>query len=321
MEVSALKDAAWRDFWSGGGNAAEALGGVHASTIASDWRHFFASFGEAAPRRIVDVAAGAGAALNAAARQFGARSGADFIALDIAEDAARRAARDISGAAGIVCDSAALPFGDRSVDLVISQFGIEYSGVIAFDEAARIVRPGGAFRSISHLAGGGIETECAQNAQLLARFEGSGVYAAARVALEDAFRRRREGFAADPASDIEGAFASAARRAIDIVGAASQSAAKSALTKFLSDLSALAGRRLAYDERDALGWLDGMGSSLAAYRERMQSMCAAAIDDARLAAIEARFRARGFKSFTAAKRAFIEGAAPAALVIEARRGD
>ncbi|WP_188310289.1 class I SAM-dependent methyltransferase [Arenimonas fontis] len=47
-------------------------------------------------------------------------------------------------------DAAALPFPDACLDLCMSQFGIEYAGLQAWREAARVLRSGGELAAVLH---------------------------------------------------------------------------------------------------------------------------------------------------------------------------
>ena len=81
--------------------------------------------------RLLDVACGRGAILALARAQgFTDVTGVDLVAIDGADPA-------ISG--GV--DAAHLPFSDQSFDIVTSQFGIEYAGLLTAGlEAARVAR-------------------------------------------------------------------------------------------------------------------------------------------------------------------------------------
>lgn len=123
----ALQD--WQRFWQDAGRdgCTDMLPPAVASGIARGWQALLA---EAAPsQRLLDVACGRGAIL-ALARAQGLRDvcGADLVVIPDADPA-------IIG--GI--DAARLPFADASFDIVTSQFGIEYAGLLpAGREAARV---------------------------------------------------------------------------------------------------------------------------------------------------------------------------------------
>lgn len=314
-----MNESAWRDYWSGEGNASEALGGAHAAALAASWRSFFQSVELKSGATVVDIAAGAGAALAAAAQGLAAPRDARLIALDISGEAVKQATGAIAGARGVVTESAALPFANQSVDFVVSQFGIEYSGLPAFTEAARILKATGSLRVVCHLAGGPIETECARNKALIDAVAATGVHDAARSALKYAYAIRSQGDRPAAIGADEARFTEAARSAIDVVAAAPPGAARDTLQRFLHDLGRVSARRFAYREEDAVDWLNGMEASLSAYRQRMRSMCEAALGEKEVTSIGEIFAGARFVDFTARQISLGNEKSKAAWLIEAHR--
>lgn len=121
----------WQHFWQEAGidGCTATLPPAVAASIAGGWQALLSC---APPRlRLLDVACGRGAILaRARARGFTELCGVDLVAIDGADPA-------ITG--GV--DAAHLPFADQSFDIVTSQFGIEYAGLLAAGlEAARVAR-------------------------------------------------------------------------------------------------------------------------------------------------------------------------------------
>lgn len=319
------ENEAWRDYWDGAaGGGGDAIGGAHASRLAAQWRAFFSGALAAAPPRalVADIASGAGAALAAAgAIAHGLAPGrVRLAAFDISQSALSAAVRRVGDAIGAVADAAQLPLADRSLDIAVSQFGVEYAGQAAFAEIARCLAPHGVFSALSHYSGGAIDAECACNAELLDAIAAMGLFSAAQAALKESYRRRQLGRRdlADPAAEKK--LKRVQQRAAEAVAAAPPSAAKRMFARLLNDLGMLSARRLAYADGDALGWLSGMEASIGAYRGRMRSMRAAALDDRALSVIGEIFRNAGFEDFSAAPLALVAGASPAAWVVTARAG-
>jgi SAM-dependent methyltransferase len=96
--------------------------------------------GEAAGRRVLDIACGTGVAAQAAADAGAHVTGVDFSAAMLAM--ARSLHPDIAFQAG---DAEQLPFADRSFDAVISNFGVHHveHPERAIAEARRVLAPGG----------------------------------------------------------------------------------------------------------------------------------------------------------------------------------
>lgn len=312
MGVDVSDAAAWRDYWAGDSDNSQALGGREAQRLHADWRAFFS---EMLPSNgaVIEIASGTGSVLRTVADLTPNRQ---LLALDISFDAVALAQRSLAEVRGVVCSADAAPLASGCAAVIVSQFGLEYAGRAAFSEAARLMAPGGHFRAVAHLAGGAIEDECAANARLLEKVERSGVYAAAHRALEATFALRGKGHERATGADLEKAFGASIQIAMRDVADAPDIPARASLQRFLQDLGRLSQRRLAFDERDALGWIDGMRGSLSAYRLRMTSMSAAALSDADARDIAGIFAAAGFDNFSAAPLAFRNDRA-AAWVISA----
>lgn len=314
-----MEEKAWAEFWAGGGKGEEAIGPAHRAALADRWREFFLSMPQSGATEVIaDIAAGSGAALKNAQAALG-KTKSSLIALDTSPSAAAAAATSIPGAIGVVANAASLPFADRTVSIVISQFGLEYAGAEAFREAARVLAAGGHFCSIAHYRDGAIDRECAENERLLREYFSIRVAKAARTALEKTFKRRRR-FAAQLWDDkAEGRFKSEGEAAIRLVDAAPPSSAKRTLQRYLDDMFKLSARRLAYDEPDAMAWIEGMEESLASYLRRMQSMRAAALDAAAIQDIASIFARLDVEGFDASPIILVQGQLPAAWKILARR--
>lgn len=98
-----------------------------------------------APERVVDLGSGTG---YLGTRLIKLYPKADLVALDIAEGMLRfaRSRYGESGAGRLVCgDAEAMPFRDRSVDLVFSNLAIQWCSGLgsAFREIGRVLKPGG----------------------------------------------------------------------------------------------------------------------------------------------------------------------------------
>jgi len=314
-----MSDDAWRDFWTGESQAAGAVGGAHAARIDDEWRRRLAAIDVGPDAVIVDIASGSGVALANAFAVFAVHGPGDrlFMALDISEHALQSARRRVPGAHAVACHGDSLPLADGAASLVLSQFGIEYAGFDAFAEAARVLAPAGNFCSLSHFRGGAIEAECAENSRLLGAMFETRIFEAAEKALAAAFWRRARNLSPAVGAVEEKSLARAIKASADLIRAAPQSAARRTLERFLSDLDRLSARRLAYHDRDALGWVAGMKASLTAYSDRMISMRNAALGEPDIRRIADIFEAAG-RRFEAAPLSLVDGAPSAAWVISVR---
>lgn len=315
-----MSDEAWRDFWSGDNESSGAIGGALAVRIDAEWRARLAGCEVPSKAVIVDIASGSGAALSNAVAAISRRSAGTcrFLALDISENALRSALRRVPDAHAAACRGDALPLATDGADIVVSQFGIEYAGVDAFAEAARILAPEGTFCSISHFKGGAIDAECAENSRLLNAVFQTKLFERAEKALAASFNRRARNLSPAVGAIEEKLFAKAMKASANEIAAAPQSAARRSLERFVSDLDRLSVRRLAYRDADALGWISGMKLSLSAYRDRMASMQNAALGDQEIRRVAAIFEGAGNRRFEASPLALVDGAPPAAWIITAK---
>ena len=270
----------WDVYWSGrardgaAGPAQPALTGDAPGDLFDErWRAFFDAELAARPNpKVADLACGAGVVLDRAGQALDAAAsgGALLCGVDYAYHAAsalrRRPARGgalLCGVQGRVDQS---PFADGAFDIVASQFGLEYAGLDAFAEAARLLAPGGAAQHIIHYKDGGIDRECSGNAGILRALLESGLFEKARAVFGG--------------GDVDAALraASEAGGRLKPLLQGEPSAAKNLLERLLVDIARLLSRRRAYDPRDARVWLDAMGEEVRQYCARMTAMTQAALD-------------------------------------------
>lgn len=97
-----------------------------------------------AGERVLDVAAGNGNATLAAARRFADVTSTDYVE-ELLDKASARASADNLDITFKVADAEALPFDDRSFDVVLSTFGVMFTPDHrkTADEMLRVVRSGG----------------------------------------------------------------------------------------------------------------------------------------------------------------------------------
>lgn len=272
---------AWGEFWRlTGESAAYAAGGAQEGALRRFWRESLV--GHLARGRVLDVACGNGAVSGVVSDLCG-EAGLSLPPLVGADGAAAAAlayrARFAEGCA-VVADSRHLPFPDGAFTLVASQFGLEYAGIAAVGEAARLVGPGGRLAAVLHLRGGAIHRECEANLGAIRRVQASGALASAR----EVFRR---GAAVARGHGSRGEFRRADERlavALAEVGAivreAGAGVAGGAVLRLHEDLVHLRGRLATHDPGEVARWADAMEAEVEAYGARMAAMLAVALDEA-----------------------------------------
>jgi SAM-dependent methyltransferase len=156
----------WQLFWQDAGidGCTATLPPAVAANIGVGWQALLSSV--PLSLRLLDVACGRGAVLaRARALGFGDVCGVDLAAISGADPAIR---------GGI--DAAQLPFADGSFDIVASQFGIEYAGLVAAGrEAARVARR--QLWLLLHAAEGPIAAQAREQLAQLAWLRDAGLFA------------------------------------------------------------------------------------------------------------------------------------------------
>ncbi|MEM7768640.1 MAG: class I SAM-dependent methyltransferase [Pseudomonadota bacterium] len=264
--------ADWSNYWRGRGedDPGEVFAGVGIETseeLAAVWRGVFAGFGGGV---ILDLACGAGSAL----KHADASGGGLHIGADISEHAVLAAQKAVPAIAGLVASADRLPLRDASIDQVVSQFGFEYANrPAASAEIARILKLGGRFTAVTHMAGGAIAAECEDHLATLDQIRDSGSIPAAKAFFSALYRLEAD---QSPANQ-------AATQAAATAFQGAQSAMLPAIQKggiaghLQQGARQLYERRRSYAEADIAGWLHGMEGEIAAYRGRMTGMLGAAI--------------------------------------------
>lgn len=255
----------WSAYWQHDGAGGEVFVGPEGqinAEIAALWRSVFAGVGAGA--RVIDIACGAGSIF----ANLSEPDNYELVAADLSIDALELLRTRARGAYAVVASASALPFRQNSFDLVVSQFGVEYAGPEAFEQALRLLKPGGRVVTLSHIQHGFIDRKNAALQAGVRKAEEVGFIALAvrltraafsGVGIEDAVRQFQPGekemaaFVAEHPGGLHGHLYSGFRQLFE--------------------------RRARYDEDDILGWLDGMASELDLNRLRLEEMRKAALDD------------------------------------------
>jgi len=272
---------AWGEFWRVTGEpAAHAAGGAQEGALRRFWRE---SLGDRlGPGRFLDLACGNGA-VSGAVSDLCRESGLappPLVGADGAASAALAYRARFAGGCAVVADSRRLPFPDGAFGLVASQFGIEYAGIEAVGEAARLLGPGGRLAAILHLRGGAIHRECEASLAAIRRVQASRALAAAREVFRRAAAVARGHGSRGEFRRADERLAGALAEVGAIVREAGAGVAGGAVLRLHEDLAHLRGRLAAHDPGEVSRWADAMEGEVEAYRARMAAMLAVALDEA-----------------------------------------
>jgi ubiquinone/menaquinone biosynthesis C-methylase UbiE len=266
----------WDVYWRGThDNAAHREGGPQESVLAAFWEGFFGKHRRAlAAGRMLDLACGNGAVTGYARRVMPDSRG---YCADYSSSALLELIKRYPGSRCVVTDARHVPFPERSFDLVVSQFGVEYAGPDALLEAARLVAPGGSLGVVLHLHGGGIYRECATNLEAVEAIQRSEIMPLAKTAFSAGFALNAGRGSGSEFKAAEQAFAPAVRRLEELLRQWGNEVADGLPQQLYRDIAHMYRRMSAYEPEDVMNWVDGMVVELAAYAGRMSSMLEAAL--------------------------------------------
>jgi ubiquinone/menaquinone biosynthesis C-methylase UbiE len=285
---------AWDDHWRKSPDESSFTGNADTHPVlVSTWRNLFSLYGErASDIHFIDIATGGGIVVRCANDVFG-NNLPSTSALDISDHAIDRLTERFPGVEGVVADAAAIPLDSCSFDLVTSQFGIEYAGISAVYEAARLVSDGGHLALILHCRPGGIYAECSSSLKAIDRLRQSKFIPLAT----DMFKAGFATFKGEDSHRYKRAthkFRAAYRVTDQLVSKYGAGVASGMIARLGNDTEQIRQRLPNYDLNDVLTWLGQFNEELLAYRGRMKSMTKAAIDQPRLEGIAAKLSASGF---------------------------
>jgi SAM-dependent methyltransferase len=243
--------------------------------------------------RILDLACGGGFVSQRLTTALGAQGQRwEFLALDLAEPALRQLcrARPADVLAGVVADAAKPPFAERSIDIVVSQFGLEYAGTAALVGAGALVAPGGELTLLVHHRGGSIASSCRNNHELVDAALDSGLLPG-MVQLFSLLAT--PGVSPGAVRGFGDSLREPARAFESVLQAGPTCAAMPWLRRVYQDVAQLYERAAAYAPSEALQWLQAMEAQLRAYRERMVGMVTAALSAEQVQAVQRGWRAQG----------------------------
>lgn len=268
----------WDTYWAGtGATGAFSSGGVNHPAIAAFWNALFAEYdGRKTAYSLLDIATGNGALVERAL-SGPAGSALDVTCVDISEAAIDNVVRRFPQVTGIVADAREIPLDDARFDLVTSQFGVEYAGVTAIHEAARLVTHGGRIAMLLHTDGGSIYRECSDSLAAIQALKEARFVPLAQSFFEAGFNAVRGGDRAK--YDDAGRRLSPAVQATErILTKFGEGVAGGTVAKLYDDVGRIHERIQHFDPVEVLQWISAMEAELDAYHARMSSMMSAAID-------------------------------------------
>lgn len=287
----------WDEYWRRTREAAAHRGGgPQDEVLARFWASFFDdALARSETARLLDLGCGNGAvarfALQAVSRA--GRPAPLVLGVDSSLSALNDLRKRFPSVAVVAADAKRIPFPDACFDVISSQFGLEYAGMDAFSEAARLVAAAGTLAAVIHLKDGALYRECAVNLEALTVVRECGILPATREVFRAsrALTRGNGSRAAFSRADEE--LAAAVRKVDEVLRDRGEAVAGGAVYRLYADICHMYGRMRAYEPGEVATWADAMAREVEAYTGRMSSMLAAAIDDRGLDEIARRAASRG----------------------------
>ena len=233
--------------------------------------------------KILDIATGSGAVIQAFSMLPGAKL-ENISCVDVSQAAIDGVKSRFPGVSGIVADANTIPLEAGRFDLITSQFGIEYAGLNAIDEAVRLLAPGGSLLFLLHIQSGALYRECSASVDALSRAQQSGFIELTRNFFTSGFAAVR-GADRGPYNAAAKAMNPAIKELEAILTEHGEHVAGDTIVTLLSTVQTIHSRIQHYDPDEALGWLKTMEEELPKHEERMVSMQDAALDEATFKAV------------------------------------
>ena len=289
-----LPTRGWNTYWEGARDAdAYASGGVSHPAVASFWGDTFSELlSHSEGGNILDIATGSGAVIERLMEQPGTKH-CNVTCVDISEAAIDAVHRRFPDVVGVVADAKSIPLDSGQYDLVTSQFGIEYAGLAALDEATRLLAPAGTLVLLMHIESGLIFRECATALDAIERTQESQFVPRSLQFFEAGFAAVR---GADRAPYERAALQlnPAIQELESVLAKHGEHVAGDTIFRLYSDVQRIHSELQQYEPNDVLQWLRTMEQELSEYKERMTSMCDAAIDEQAFGGVCENLRGRGF---------------------------
>lgn len=284
--------SSWESFWQGSTNsnqknASMPCFGGQARNLLHNWEMLLQPYADRAVSDdvVVDVAAGDGVVtygllqlLNKQVAPVRPQLFCTDYSLSACIDARSRDSHIKS-----VCTKAELlPFASETVNLVLSQFGIEYSGESGFIEALRVLKPQGQFIAVCHIEDGIIYNECKTHHSASLNFYESGIFATAEKVFKQANLVLEGRASKDTFVEADRAFSESVNTCKQVFAQYGKAVCANYLFKIFTELGQMFNSIQKYHLTDVLRWLENSRNELRAYAERMESMTKAALNEAEI---------------------------------------
>ncbi len=277
------KENQWSDYWNNDGAEGEVFvsaGGTANPELSTWWQSRFEHLSSG---DVVDLACGAGSVFahlppNHNHRLYGA---------DISPEALALMRQRIPGVTTTVCSADDLPYADGQFNVVCSQFGVEYAGAKAFEEAARVLAPNGRLLILCHYSNGYIDSRNQAHLEHARSVVSSRFIGKALTLTRATFSGKQQRLTQAVEEFVP------AEKALS----ASCEALPAGIHFHLyTGFRQLYERRAEYAQEDITNWLESMEADVEHNVLRLEHMCRAASNTAAMDAVTEQLKAMGCRS-------------------------
>jgi ubiquinone/menaquinone biosynthesis C-methylase UbiE len=277
----------WTDYWQKEGAGGEVYvnkDGGKSPVLSNFWREQFSKLGNVKNNnKIIDIASGAGSIF----ANLPEHHSFTLFAADVSQHALEQLKLRIDNVTTVTCGVDKVPFDNCYFDTVVSQYGMEYAGLNAFNEAARLVAVDGVLIVICHYENGQIDSRN--------QVELQGAYLAKKLEFIDrAILVSKTSFAAKE-HELKQAFDSFIE--VEPKLAAYCTKHPSGVHSYLyAGFKQLFTNKQSYTLDDIVGWLEGMRPEVDKSILRLEEMRRAALSLAEMQDIKSRLEQNGLSN-------------------------
>lgn len=291
----------WDNFWRNTGKKSEMpCFGIQTEVLKAYWKQQFNNLNLPPHAQIIDIAAGDGTLINDLINhlaEFEQQDPPAFYATDYSASACLEAVNRNQLIHSICCDSAKLPFAANTFDVIISQYGIEYSGEEAFLSALNTLKENGTFISVNHIQGGSIYQECKLNYQATEAFLATGILAQAKEVFNVGDKVLSHQLDKRAFVEVDRKFSSKVTLCKAVFEKYGVDAGGGYLYKTYVELGQMFNQLQSYVAEEVIRWLGNTQREMQAYSLRMRSMTNSALSKDDVESIQktviSHFRASG----------------------------
>lgn len=269
----------WDNFWKHSTKEQQMpCFGAQTDILKQTWLEIFQSkFSALGPSTVLDIACGDGTLISHFAEFLESDENWKLVASDYSQSACADVANRNRGIQSVCCNSSSMPFANESIDVIFSQYGIEYAGNKAFEEAFRCLKPKGIFAAVCHAFDGSIYKECLENGEATKAFLTSGIFEKGKVLFSVAGQVLSGDAPKDDFIEADKAFSISVGSCKALFESRSSDVCGGYLYKVYSELGQMFSKIQSYKTQDVLDWLDRTENEMQAYHSRMESMTSSAL--------------------------------------------